>query len=234
MSIAPIRIGVFGDSYAADHAFHPESTWAKLLHFRYGHHVTNHAAPASSLAWSAMLIEQLYQQYDLVIWCVTNVGRFSIPTAANKYLHTSGDPDTIGRYAKVDSTTQTKLQAFKDYLVHLYDQDTEIFIGKAIVAYHQQKTNVMIMPCFEFPLKTDNNLFEISKIEHRHYFPNKSDPDIFDEYNDLRPNHMCLANHEILAEMISRNLKPGILNIDLSKFVLPDLPVEHAFRKHKI
>lgn len=224
-----MRIGVFGDSFAASRVECGSQIWWRHL-ARLGHDVTCHGAPGSSLDYSAKIIYAQGAQYDFVIWCATTPGRFSVKVN-DTWVHTSGNIRTgLAQEQAIGEAVET-------YKKYLFDWSTANLYGKAIIAYLQnQIPNMMIVPSFPPPIYTDQdpigfNLFHLSERETLHYFPTKSFADVMDQYHDLRPAHLTPQNNKILAELIAAKLEPGIFTADYQAFVTPDDDVNTVFEK---
>jgi hypothetical protein len=227
-----MNIGVFGDSYA-DKAYLDYSypvIWYNFLQKKYGHTIECFAEGGSSIVFSARLIELHASKYDLVIWCLTIPGRFSFRQhGKTRSYHIASAND------KCDSNDIgiiKKHQVCLDYLKWVFDWDQEMFVAKSIVSYIQNCfPNVMIIPCFPWPLESTFNLFDLAQQEADHYFPGKKLNKIFETYKDLSPGHITKSNQEILADLINHNLNPGIFKTSYDNFVVPTTPFDQAFKK---
>lgn len=220
-----MKIAVFGDSFAAKVS--PPEIWWRLLQ-NYEHDVTCFGESGSSLMFSAELVNQHAQDYELVIWCTTTPGRFSIKVN-QKYIHF---------YQPVQSSDlEVRLvsQAVEDYRRYLFDWTRENLAGKAIIAYLQSKfSNIMIIPSFPPPVYTypdpiGFNLYTLSEREASYYFPGKTLPDIYQHYDDLRPAHLTPINNAKLAEQVNQNLKPGLFQSTYESFAQPIDSLETVF-----
>jgi hypothetical protein len=221
-----MKIGVFGDSFA-DKTW-SDTIWWQQLKTTYNHEVTCFGECGSSLLFSARQIQESAQNFDLVIWALTSPSRISF--------------EFNNRWHHVCSTTQTcrsssvyvkqKFQVAQDYLAHLHDWDDANLIGKSLVCYLQSIfQNILILPCFEPPLSSQFNLYKLCEWESQFYFPNKTIPEIYDEYQDLRAGHLTEQNHRILARLINNNLKPGVFVADYNNFEQPTDPFSKCFSK---
>jgi len=224
-----LKLGIYGDSYA-DKKGLPEIWW-RLLGSKYGHDVTSFGEGGSSIMFSAHLIEKNHQHFDLNIWCITTTGRFSFKNSKGDYVHTATPPEIITNNPKWDHESRKKLEVSNNFLKYVCDFNDEDFIGTAIAHYHLAKGNICIIPCFVSPLNTENNLFEACVNEIFHYFGHRDVCALYKEWEDLRPAHFSPINNQVIAQMVAENLKPGILEIDLCRFVEPDMPRDKAFKK---
>jgi hypothetical protein len=126
---------------------------------------------------------------------------------------------------------RTKIECLKKYKELIYDPWEENLINKALCFYLlDQYPNLMIIPCFPAPLNQTFSLFDISTKEMSVYFPNVAPANVFEKYADLRPGHMTPENNKILAELINKNLTPGIFQTDINLFPTPLGPVEQHFK----
>lgn len=220
-----MKIGVFGDSYAEKTA--SDDIWFNILKNKYNHQVESFGQGGSSINFSARLIQQLASNYELVIWCVTTPGRFSF-NVDNIQHHVTTAWD---RCNKDNIEISTKHRVCIEYLKYVFDWEEENFVGRSVVSYVTSTcTNVLVIPCFPPPLDSDFNLYTLCEQEAQHYFPKKSIPEIYQQFEDLRPGHITPENQEILAKLINNNLSPGIFQTSYSNFVKPTLPLEKVFR----
>jgi hypothetical protein len=223
-----MKIAVFGDSYA-DKTWRKDIWW-QLLNTEHNHQVECFGESGSSILFSALKIDLLAQNYDLVIWALTTPGRFSLQNKDSTYhIWHAGDSSISS-----DPIMQKQISVCRDYLGYVFDWDQENFVGKSIVSYLQQKhNNIMIVPCFPAPLLVSFNLYNLCEQETNYYFPGKSIPDVYLEYQDLRPGHLTVNNQKILANLINQKLTPGIFQTDYSNFVKPKLALSQCFDKIK-
>jgi hypothetical protein len=224
-----LKLGIYGDSYAEKRW--GQEIWWRLLGSKHGHDVTSFGEGGSSIMFSAHLIEKNHQHFDLNIRCLTSPGRFSFKNSKGNYVHTATVVETIENDPNWDYESRKKLEVCNDFLKYILDFDDEDFIGTAIAQYHLAKGNVCIIPCFASPLRTENNLFEACANETFHYFGHRDMLALYKEWEDLRPAHFSPINNRVLAQMVAENLKPGVLEIDLCRFVEPDIPRGKAFKK---
>lgn len=225
-----MKIGIFGDSFAEKNHAGTGLIWYDILQKNHGHQVECFGESGSSIAFSADLINHFAQQYDLVIWCLTLPGRFTLPDVVNgRRVHISGAYD---KCTSSDLEIAKKHKICIDYLTHVFEWQTEKFIAKC-VALHLQTIhdNIMIIPCFAAPLDCDFNLYTLNEKEAQHYFPGKSMPEIYQKYHDIRPGHLTEENQVILAQLINQNLSPGIFQTSYDNFVTPVKPFDRTFKK---
>lgn len=230
-----MKIGVFGDSYAdkrfaEKHFKDNPKIWYNFLELEYNHDIDCYGESGSSILFSADLIEKYACNYDLAIWCLTIPGRFSLPHVINdRSYHIT----TAGAKCQVnDVEINKKHSVCIDYLKYIFDWDSENLVGRSIVDYLMNKhKNIMIIPCFRWPLDTEFHLYKLCLQEANIYFPKKTIPEIYENYNDLRPGHISVDNQKILARLINEKLEPGIFQTDYSNFISPVITFEEMFRK---
>jgi hypothetical protein len=227
-----MKIGVFGDSYAEKGFVNTQHSqiWYNFLQRDYGHTIDCFGESGSSIVFSAKLIKQYALDYDLVIWCLTTPGRFSLPhTVNNRTVHITTAQD---QRSFSDIEIQKKFLVCIDYLKYMFDWETENLIGFSL-AQHLQNLyqNIMIVPCFLPPLSAEFNLYNLCQWEANFYFPEKSIPEIYKSYHDLRAGHLTQENQKILAELLNQNLKPGVFQTDYNSFVQPTQSLQKTFKK---
>ena len=228
-----MKIGVFGDSFAAKHWF--GDIWWQCLK-DHGHDVTSYGEAGSSILYSAKIIDQHAHKFDFLIWALTCPGRISLKINDSEHAHLTfkKHPSKFCELEEFDF--KKKLQTYNDYLKYLYVADDENMIGQAMAHYFMQKyQNLMIVPCFWLPLQVKFNLYKLSEWELQHLFSeNQSWDEIHQKYRDVRSGHLTNANNKILADLINQSLKPGIFQTEYSNFKSPDVPFDHLLHKNNI
>jgi hypothetical protein len=211
-----MKIGVFGDSFAEKDC--NNNIWWKYLQTEYHHQVESFGECGSSILFSAQQINNLAKNYDLVIWALTTPGRFSLLNK-DKTVHVVNGYDSDDL---LDLYIQKQVSICQEYLVHVFDWEQENFVGQSIACYLQEKyKNIMILPCFPPPLSAQFNLYQLCEWEAKFYFPDKTIPEIYNQYQDLRAGHISNTNQKILAMLINQSLVPGIFQTDYTNFVKP-------------
>ena len=226
-----MNIGIFGDSFCDGSPFPHKTPWYQML-ADYGHNVTSYGECASSSLYSANLIRQYHHNYELIIWCVTSPNRISFLNSNNVPVHVHW-PNFIFSKDDHDPLTLKRIDVIKDWAKYVQDTDQESLINDCVARHFLTVyPNLMIVPCFEEPLKEEFCLGKIVTEENNYYFPNlKNSSDIYRKYSDLRVCHMTDTNNEILAKLINGNLNPGIFSADLSQFVSHDRDFNYYFEK---
>lgn len=223
-----MRIGIFGDSFALQHS--PDTVWWKQLRDSHNHEVISFGEGGSSFMYSTRMLYAHAYKFDFQILCLTSTGRYSVPLDDHNltFIHsnkTQVDDPSLSWGAN------EKLKVLKKYKELIYDPWEENLTNKALCFYLlDQYPNLMIIPCFPAPLNKAFSLFDISTKEMSVYFPNVDPANVFKKYADLRPGHMTPENNKILAELINKNLTPGIFQTDINFFQTPQGPVEQHFK----
>ena len=227
-----MKIGVFGDSFAEKNA---KKIWWQFLQ-NYGHQVTCFGEGGSSIVWSAKQIIDAKNDFDFIIWCVTSSNRITVWHRANfteKYVHVLG----TGQKFHSDPEIQQKIDATEKFIQIAMDEPDREFVGKCVVEYVKtQVPNMLLIPCFPVPLydSIENagfNLFELYQKETKYFFSSKSCYEVQTEYLDRRDGHLCESTHVVLAEEISKSLRPGIFTSDYDKFSKPNVSFDQIFKR---
>jgi len=223
-----MNIAVFGDSYAEKNTS-PTAWWQVLK--QYGHRVTSFGAGGSSINFSAKLILKNHKDFDFIIWCMTTPGRFSIELPGqDKFFHSTNVMAHTGVKFSNNipaGVNHEIIDACQLYMKYVFDPDLENFLGKALANYFFQLIpNLMIIPCFPPPLETNFNLYTLCTKELQQVFPNMETHKVYESRRDIRACHLTPQNNQILAEIISNNLKPGIFSTDYSNFSFENMTID--------
>jgi hypothetical protein len=224
-----MKIGIFGDSYAEKTS--GDSAWWRLLQKKHGHTVASYGTGGSSILYSVQLLRQHHTDYDFNIWCMTTPGRFSIPIPYTKeYFHSTRFMNTQGDMCSpIDHRVQVYIDLCREYLKHIFDWQDETLIGQALANYMlDQIPNLLIIPCFNVPINNGFNLYELCEKELQALFPTQSVPDIYKKYQDKRDCHLTGVNNEILSDVITKNLKPGIFYTSYNDFCFSNISLEET------
>jgi hypothetical protein len=225
-----VKIGVFGDSFADKNC---NKIWWKYLETEHAHDVTSYGQGGSGIVFSARLICDLFQNFDLVIWCLTSPNRVLVNHDEKQY-HVTG-----ARFDCDDPELQIKIDAACQYLAHVFDWNDGDFVGRCIMSYVQKQVdNLLIVPSFPTPVYPDAaaagfNLYDLCGIETAHYFPGLQVHEVYERYHDIRAGHLTDVNQRVLSELINQNLKPGLFSTAYTNFAVPVEPLEGAFARIK-
>lgn len=228
-----MKIGLYGDSFAYQQR--PGPIWFKLLE-AHGHDVFSYGEPGSSLLFSAKLLLKHHQDYDFNIWCLTMPGRWSFvdPENPGRWIH-STNFTTQKQIALAHYEISKQLIACQDYRKWVFNWEDERLLGQGLVKLIQSEVdNLMIIPCFPWPLTVKFNLFTISQREFDTMFPNQDSHEVFKKYQDQRLAHLSLANNRRLASLIANELVPGIFQTSYDNFVFNDFTKDEIINSYDI
>jgi hypothetical protein len=230
-----MNIGVFGDSFCDKLNVVNKPSWFELLK-EFNHNVISYGEPGSSILFSAKLIEQHYQKFDFIIWCVTDPNRITVSVADNP-THFNAYGLGLKKVKGFDELS-FKTNIIADWFKYILDPNEASFTGQALVSYMSQKhQNLMIIPCFSIPLDASFCLCDVSNFEIEHYFSKvTSGPTMLDwakKYKDIRRCHLSTTNNQLLASAIESNLHPGVVDFSYTIFQTPNECVTECFEKIK-
>lgn len=231
-----MKLGIFGDSYAMWHLENQETHlwWTHFKKLLPKYQITNYAYPGSSIDFSINELLENHERYDFCIWCVTSSNRRSSIVAGRWYHFIKNGPDRNQITSKPMLPYRLNHVYDEMYAMFRYTHTNQEWKYKACVDYALKTIrNLMVIPCFKDPLETDFCLTDISQWEWNHYFPDQDFSNLYKTYEDLRHGHLTRKNSMRLAELIAKDLRPGIFRCNLSDFQIPDQPVEECFRKIK-
>jgi hypothetical protein len=226
-----MKIGIFGDSYAERSwdKIKSATIWYKSLR-KHGHDIEIFGESGSSIFFSAKLIEEKSQNYDLVIWCLTTPGRISFCSDTNHWHHVCMSSDV---YDANDMEIKKKHEVAVDWIKWLFDWEQSNLESASLVRDMQSRhKNIMVIPCFPPPMSASFNLYNLCEWEARHWFPEKTIPEIYQNWQDLRPGHIGKDNQLRLGELIASNLEPGIFQTSMDNFVTPTQILSEVFQKN--
>lgn len=230
------NIGVFGDSYAAKIWW--DRIWWQVLKEKYHYQVQSWGEVSSSIEFSARLLDAKARDYDHCVWCVTTPGRYTVYKDFKTWVHVIDS--LVTENDEFDPAHRKAISiASHEFRKWIFDWDQANFAGRAIVDYIMRRhKNILIVPAFRAPIYSDFgqrgfNLYDVSEMEARHHFGADANlADIYRQYTDLRPGHLCENNSAILAELIHNNLEHKILEADISMFQSPGNTFDECWRKN--
>ena len=212
-----MKIGIFGDSFAAPSAPH---VWSLRLRDS-GHECTSYGQGGSSIWYSVRLLQKHADQHDFLIWCATMPGRLSLQTKElpppHNWVHWRWKNPITEKYKDVGRMQEI----FRDYYLNLVDLEEDNLLYSSLV-YRLMTIypNLMVIPCFPPPLKMQFNLWDLCCHEIRLCFKEEEKwRHWYQDYDDPRPGHLTQENHAILTQEILANLRPGIFQTTYDKFV---------------
>ena len=233
-----MKIGIFGDSYAAETA--GPISWSHLLRAQYHYNIYNYAQGATCLFWSYQQLIKNIDNFDTIVFVATQAGRLYWPVVehapdsdawhAHDSLHLISSVWTIQHAIKnkpsMDSNRLAVFKAAEQYYLNLANRDFDIFVHgqiiKEIARLCKKRGKKLIMiPAFDVNITRRSvfqcSLFDVSFKElttqfgkkHRGYVMEKS----------TRSNHMSVENNIVFAGIVDKLLRDEVFSIGLDDFV---------------
>jgi hypothetical protein len=228
-----MKIGVFGDSFADQTITNHSTAWWRYLQNKHGHDVICYGKPGSSIAFSASLILEHHQAYDVNIWCLTSPNRFSVKLPSGEYFHSAMFVSHEGADLATLMPDEVKdfTLACKYYHKYLSDWKTDALVGRSVAHYIQhQVPNLIIVPCFRPPLQSDFSLYQLSVLEMETLMPGATPDQVFRSYHDMRSCHLTNINNELLADMLHTDLSPRVFTANYQDFSFSESTIKQAFK----
>ena len=224
-----MKIGVFGDSFAADNKMNPTDSWVDVVRSEF--EVDNYGESGSNLFFSVTKFKEHAEKYDTAIFIITAPGRIklvdNIPVWDENKRHIGGY-STIKHTiveAKQRGNFQTFLMAlqavhgFYNYIQNdLYDNYVHNLMLEDIKKIHH---NTIFIPAFNNSSSEEINacLCDIHTKENRNF----GFEYVSKHYNDIRNCHMTAENNLILGNQIIDCLKlKKEFNLSIDEFVTPN------------
>jgi hypothetical protein len=114
---------------------------------------------------------------------------------------------------------------------YFFDPEVENLIGTSLAHYFLNTIpNLMIIPCFQMPLQTEFNLFEVSSREIQTVLPGQELHVVYQSRRDIRTCHLTEKNNKILAELVCANLKPGIFTTEYTNFCFENISLDSILK----
>lgn len=232
-----MRVGIYGDSYAAKHLRGNGVSWSEILASQNKFTVENYGVNGSSLYYSYREFERTHAQLDKIIFLVTGGARMTlnIPKEldeSNSALKHCTGHDSLKFI--IESNFQDNFylkrlnEAVKLYYEYILDHHKED-LWQALLTKEIQRIrpDALLIPCFDnINLKQFNNtLSDICDIDVKHYRLDSRKAMLADK----RHGHMNQQNHQIFANMISTWIDTNVFDFDIRKFVSSPDPVEYYF-----
>lgn len=247
-----MKIGIFGDSFAAEHVLFVEYKKYKFLdqfgkpwvtHFRENNpewQIENHSLSGSCLYYSYDKYLEHREKYDKIIFVFTDYLRIS------KILKESTDdrlawtaPSANAARHKMENCYGEEKQFYKsaiDFFLNLQDTVKEERIFRLIYKDITQDDKVFSIIAFHQPLDTTNCLREI---EQREDSAVNLSPNVWERWNqgivDMRYNHISGPNNIILAKeienQIKENKKSFVLNLEKYRFNKDEIAPHYVKKK---
>ena len=167
-----MKIGIFGDSYGDD-SWPENKTYASWIdHLRKDYTVENFSISGSSLYYIKLKFDVTFQNFDKIIFLVTNPGRYyiNLDVKSEVIKHCTSGP-RLERHLKDSRLSQydkKKLKIFREFSIHVQDWDREYYFHNLMIQdIKNKKNNTILIPCFNKSMPTINqSLFTISSSEN--------------------------------------------------------------------
>lgn len=237
-----IKLGIFGDSFAADMEpqYYASLGWVEQVRREHPTwQVDNWAVSGSSLWYTYHMFEPNHSQYTHVCVFVTEWDRRTF-MVGDEFYHVPG----VGHLEHhMNRYPRGVARALLDHWV-LVDQDRERrqLHELMVKTIRQSRPDCLIIPCFDpvqtsrAPSPTGITLDRIANMDIDHYWPHVEQdqrPSIYQKWQDRRANHMNERNLQLLAATIGEWVETHRLDWD-SKPWGPDLtkPKDYYFKPY--
>jgi hypothetical protein len=228
--MSKLKIGIFGDSFAAPPENHQSTDWVKLQAARNpngkswatiiaenpNYEVTNYAVGGSSFYFSYQHFKETYILYDKIVFVGTMPGRIYSPHYEPKHFHVGliGNPE----YCRIFD-----IDTLEKYYKYFYNDEEAIEMRQLMIDRIKQEENVLFLSVTHAN-HTNHNSLPLGSLQ-------EFDFEIFNKYdsntlmaNDIRHNHINNENNKILAEKVSKWIDTGeAVTINKSDFVYPNV-----------
>lgn len=236
-----MRVGVFGDSFAAQHHLGIGSPWPAMLNDQFNLDVTSYGVNGSSLEYSYRKFDEMHSQYDKIVFVITGPGRLTLPlpeeykdACLGQLRHITGVASFKATVERLFSdvrylkNTALALEGYYNYILD-FDKD-KLFHRLLIKEIKSIRPDALLIPCLYLTGEENwhqrNTLNCISDIDVNNY-------GLVQEkamWADKRHCHMSQENNLIFASMVAEWINTGSFNFDITKFVKSDKPVETYFQ----
>lgn len=237
------KIAIFGDSYADESTGNYPNTspnlneikkpWVSYLRQMCEIPIINYAVQGSSLYFSADLILKQHNNFDKIIFIITQVGRTYMSNIDDDNLkhisnldHLNSKVHQYKSYIKQNIKGYTKenlerslpyLNALKYYYQYIYNFEQLKLFHEALIDkiyYTVPREKILYIPYGQHskpPYYEGDTLTDISGLDNRKGGSNW----------DLRCNHMNDSNNRRLASKVNNWIKGNSFNLSKSDFVKP-------------
>jgi hypothetical protein len=225
-----MKIGIFGDSYAAETA--GPISWSHLLRAQYHYNIYNYAQGATCLFWSYQQLIKNIDNFDTIVFVATQAGRLYWPVVehAPDSLHKISGVTTIQHAIKykpsMDLNRLAVFKAAEQYYLNLANRDFDIFVHgqiiKEIIRLCRKREKKLIMiPAFDTTITRRSafqcSLFDVSSKELTTQFGKKNQGYVMEK--NTRSNHMSVENNIVFAGIVDKLLRNEVFSIGLDNFV---------------
>ena len=211
-----MKIGIFGDSYAANRIENDTKSWVDIIAEKY--EVTNYASAGTSLFYSMSIFEQYQHRFDKVIFVVTSPGRLLLDNANNRSLSIAGLRDCETKIENTSNPFELKiLHAVRDYYIYVQNYNFNKYVHRLMIEKIKR-------------IRPDTVLIPASLEKFDDIFSGASMCDIELKENnawgiggiiDYRHCHMTAENNAIFATKVEEWLNGKPVQINLDDFVTP-------------
>lgn len=224
-----MKVGIFGDSFAAD-KFNETPSWTEILAEKYD--VTVHAIRGSNLYYAVNQFKKHNHNYDKIIFVVTLPGRqqiadwIPVPAPIYRYVPSPNQVEVYFSNLKKD-ISQNLEQAYKaalDYFKYMQTYDFEVYVHNLMCEdIRNLRSDTVMVPAFGNSLtETKKNcLNDIWNKENTAWGYNNIFPTSGLTYLDIRNCHMTAENNVILAKKADSWIHGHEVVIDVNDFVTP-------------
>lgn len=229
-----MKVGIFGDSYCCnniylirdkpDHTF--QKSWVDHLENEENIKVNNHARPGSNLHYSFTQFKKHHNEYDKIIFVVTNWGRIWVPNFNRPCI--PGLAYCEHMLKNCTDEDRIIFQAAHDYFMYLENETEKIDIHKLMVnEIINLRNDALLIPAFKDSFVTNWEgpcLSNISDIDDKFFNVPMGTP-------DWRHCHFNDENNLIFFKKIINWCHTGLpFSINLADYVLPNKPREYYYR----
>lgn len=241
--MAKIKLGIFGDSYAARNDKNPAKHWSSYLTDEY--EVDNWGVRGSSLFYSLTRLQQFHHKYDKIIFVVTSPGRLWLtdlfdPKSADFpsafvvcYENAKQNEISFARKNLENSLAINTFKAAADYYKYLQDSVFDEFVHNLMIPEIKKTRSDALVIAGSGANNQDvighkGSIEDISKMEDRHWGVKNNHLMMLDsQLDDIRHSHLTNINNKLLGEKMLIWLDRGAVgDIDPNDFSPPDFPKE--------
>ena len=233
-----MRVGVYGDSYAASHMHGVGKPWHQILKDEFNVRVLSYGVNGSSLYYSFTKFKETHHRYEKIVFLVTGPGRFMLPLPppwstdpllmhVNSYNGFKQLVENSHQNAPYLKETAIAVEGYYKYVMNFEADD--LFHQLLVKEIKTIRPDALIIPCFyksgEESWPVNETLNDISEIDIKYYNIDSQKA----RWADKRHCHMNNENSYIFAGMVAEWLNSGSFDFDITKFVNPTEPIDRYF-----